>query len=161
MKNFIIYDKEGTIKRIGVCPDNQVKIQPQENEFVIEGISDGISQKIVDGKIVDKTEVENNDYIYEMRKDSFPKLDFTLTDEEIDQQINEYYIGKVDVQQWKKDNYDWLRKQSYPNIEDQLDSLMKYLKTKQDLTLELEQTINKIDQVKLRWPKTEVIKCLK
>ena len=161
MKNFIIYDKEGTIKRIGVCPDNQVKIQPQENEFVIEGISDGISQKIVDRKIVDKTEVENNDYIYEMRKDSFPKLDFTLTDEEIDQQINDFFVGKVDVQQWKKDNYAWLRKQSYPNIEDQLDSLMKYLKTKQDLTLELEQTINKIDQVKLRWPKTEVIKCLK
>ena len=58
MKNYIVYDESGTILRTGICPENMVKIQAQENELVLEGEANDVECRIINGKIVRKTEKE-------------------------------------------------------------------------------------------------------
>lgn len=55
---FIVYRKEtGKILRTGSCPSSVFSLQADstKDEFVIEGIANDITQKVIDGKIVDKT----------------------------------------------------------------------------------------------------------
>lgn len=54
MKNFIIYDNLGNIKRTGSCPDNLFALQALEDEFILEGTANQLTQKIEDGVIVEK-----------------------------------------------------------------------------------------------------------
>ncbi len=58
MKNYIAYDQDGKIQRIGVCSDDALKAQALAGESVMEGVANDISQKIVQGKIVNKTSQE-------------------------------------------------------------------------------------------------------
>ena len=58
MKNYIVYDESGTILRTGICPKNMVKIQAQKDEFIMEGIANDIEYRVINGKIVRKTEEE-------------------------------------------------------------------------------------------------------
>ena len=60
MKNYIVYDKSGTILRTGICPDDMMNIQVQEGELVMEGAANDIELRIVKGKIVRKSETEIN-----------------------------------------------------------------------------------------------------
>ena len=57
MKRFVIYDKTtGRILRTGFCQPSMVEKQTTEpNEAAIEGRGSGVLQKVVDGKIVNKT----------------------------------------------------------------------------------------------------------
>lgn len=55
MKNYIVYNTVGKILRVGVCSDQDLSLQKQKNEFVIEGIANDITQKIIDGEIIEKT----------------------------------------------------------------------------------------------------------
>ena len=54
----------------------------------------------------------------------------------------------------KRDEYIARRRKEYPSISDQVALIMDYLKTKPGIGKELEQTINKIEVIKNRWPKT-------
>lgn len=56
--NFIIYDKTGTILRTIDCPPAMTSIQAKEGEFIMAGVANDVTQKIVDGEIVDKTPEE-------------------------------------------------------------------------------------------------------
>lgn len=58
MKHFIVYNSLGKILRTGTCQDNRFFYQACENEFVKEGQANDATQKIVDGKVVDKTPEE-------------------------------------------------------------------------------------------------------
>jgi len=58
MTNFIVYNIKGKILRTGFCPEHILHLQAGDGEFVMEGIANDVSQKIVDGKIVDKTPEE-------------------------------------------------------------------------------------------------------
>jgi len=60
MKNFIIYNgNNGKIIRICTCPEQDFGKQVLGiNEQMIEGTANDIMQKIIDGKIVDKTSEE-------------------------------------------------------------------------------------------------------
>lgn len=55
MKNFIVFDNDGNILRTGTCPDEDFKVQV---ENIIEGVANDTTQKIVDGRVVDKTPEE-------------------------------------------------------------------------------------------------------
>ncbi|MBA7608068.1 hypothetical protein ES703_15243 [subsurface metagenome] len=55
---YIIYNKLGKILRVVQCPSTEKKSQVHKDEFVMEGQADDITQKIVNGKIVDKTPEE-------------------------------------------------------------------------------------------------------
>ena len=62
MKNFIIYNQKGEILRTGYCLPNTFYLQANENEFVMEGKANDVTQKItnagIKGKVVDKTPQE-------------------------------------------------------------------------------------------------------
>lgn len=58
MKNYIVYDNSGTILRTGCCSKGDFFLQVGDGEFVMEGIANDVTQKIVDGKVVDKTPEE-------------------------------------------------------------------------------------------------------
>lgn len=65
MKNFIVYTVQGQILRTGVCQNKTFHRQANEDqgELVMEGEADDALQKVVDGKIVDKTpgEIKTDD----------------------------------------------------------------------------------------------------
>jgi len=56
--NFIVYDKTGRILSIGHCQKNVLHKQAGKNQFAMEGAANDITQKVVKGKIVDKTLAE-------------------------------------------------------------------------------------------------------
>ena len=58
MKRFIIFDLSGKILRCGICQDLTFEGQAKEGEFVMEGQANDVTQKVIDGKIVDKTPEE-------------------------------------------------------------------------------------------------------
>ena len=58
MIQFIIYNNDGKIIRVGVCSEPLYDLQAQEGEKIIVGNADPTKHKIVDGKRVDKTPQE-------------------------------------------------------------------------------------------------------
>lgn len=54
MKQFIVYNSDGDILRTGSCPDNMFELQAGDGEFVIDGVADDATKRIIDGAIVDK-----------------------------------------------------------------------------------------------------------
>lgn len=54
MKNFIIYDSNGTIKRTGNCSDIDFELQARVGEFLLEGEANDALQLIINGKVVNK-----------------------------------------------------------------------------------------------------------
>jgi len=52
---YVIYDKTGTILRQVQCSESMGRIQAKENEFIMQGTANDRYQKIVDGKIVNKS----------------------------------------------------------------------------------------------------------
>lgn len=58
MKSYIVYNNDGKILRTGMCPDEAFLKQAQVGEFVMEGAASDYSQKIVNGKVVNKTPEE-------------------------------------------------------------------------------------------------------
>ena len=63
MKNFVVYKKSGKILRAGICLEKDFFLQARDNESVMEGVANDVTQKIVGGRIVDKTpeEIEKDD----------------------------------------------------------------------------------------------------
>ena len=58
MKNYIVFNGDGEILRTGICPDDMFRMQAQPGESVIEGACNDINDRIVEGKVVRKTEEE-------------------------------------------------------------------------------------------------------
>lgn len=58
MKNYIIYNNNGKILRIGSCSDDCFNLKAQKDELIIEGSADDCTQKVVNDKVVDKTPEE-------------------------------------------------------------------------------------------------------
>ncbi len=54
----------------------------------------------------------------------------------------------------KQDEYIARRRTEYPDISDQVGLIMDYLKSQKDVGPDLLQMINKIDEVKVKWPKS-------
>ncbi len=58
MKSYIIFNDGGKILRCGICAGDDFKKQAKDSEFVMEGRANDTTQKIVGGKIVNKTPAE-------------------------------------------------------------------------------------------------------
>lgn len=58
MKNFIIYNSNNKILRTGTCTAHDFLLQAGKGEFVLEGTANDITQKISEGKVVNKTPEE-------------------------------------------------------------------------------------------------------
>ena len=59
MKSFIVYDVNGTILRTGICSERSFEYQASYPDSVIEGKANDITQKVVNGSVVDKEFDEN------------------------------------------------------------------------------------------------------
>lgn len=73
--NYIVFDSAGKIQRTGVCPPERLPFQANGGEFAIEGTANDVTQKIVDGKVVNKTaeEVEtDNPAIPRVSSEKYP-----------------------------------------------------------------------------------------
>lgn len=46
MKNFIVYNSNGEILRTGSCPPRDFSLQAGEDEFVMQGTANDITQKV-------------------------------------------------------------------------------------------------------------------
>lgn len=155
--NYVVYDLNGNIIRNGTTSSQDLSSKIQsEGEFILEGVGSPSTHKVVDGILVEKTQLEQEDYQYQMIELSYPPIsNFNAPDEEIDQIINDYFMGRVDVSQWKLNHYAWLRKNSYPDIGDQLDEILKYLQTKDDLPSGLQSIISNRMSIKSKFIKTQ------
>ena len=60
MKNYIVYNSNGDILRVGICKDSDLSLQAADGEFILEGTANDATQKIVDGQVVDKDESVDN-----------------------------------------------------------------------------------------------------
>ena len=85
--NFIVYNKQGKILRTGDCPDKDFFLQAGNDEFVMEGVADDISQKIVnvgiEAKIVNKTLEEiQSEKLSEKPEKPFEKRMAIITNEQ-------------------------------------------------------------------------------
>lgn len=58
MKTFIVYGSGGKILRTGTCQDRDFAKQSKQHEYILEGEANDSIQKIVNGKVVDKTPEE-------------------------------------------------------------------------------------------------------
>ena len=59
MSNYTVFDPStGKILRSGTCQSRDVVLQANHGETVIQGEADDIKQKVVDGKIANKTQAE-------------------------------------------------------------------------------------------------------
>ena len=78
MKNYIVYNSDGDILRVGICSnDNDFSLQAGEGEFVLEGTANDVTQKIVDGQIVNKTQsVDTSALASEVREERKIILDW-------------------------------------------------------------------------------------
>lgn len=60
--NYIVYDKDGKIRRTIICPPSHCLSQAKDGEFVMEGTANDVTQKIknpgIAGVIIDKTPEE-------------------------------------------------------------------------------------------------------
>jgi len=64
-----LYDKSGRILRTGGCPRDIFELQAHKDEFIIEGTANDVTQKIVDGKVTNKTSEE-------IEAEKLPKISF-------------------------------------------------------------------------------------
>ncbi len=58
MINYIVYKLDGKILRTGVCLKEDLAKMTTATETAIAGVANGITQKVVDGLVVDKTPQE-------------------------------------------------------------------------------------------------------
>lgn len=56
--NYIVYNAKGKILRRVQCPPALSLLQAKDDEYVMEGIANDVTQKIVNDKVVDKTPEE-------------------------------------------------------------------------------------------------------
>ena len=64
MKQFIIYNSEGRILRVGNCLDGDLHYQNGVDEYVMEGKADFFTQYIKDDTIVDMPEKPAGEYVF-------------------------------------------------------------------------------------------------
>jgi len=61
MKRFIIYSSNGVILRTGTCPDEVFALQRSGDELIMEGVADDATQRIVDGEVVAKPDLTDEE----------------------------------------------------------------------------------------------------
>ncbi len=128
-KSYFIYDDEtGEIRRQFSGPIEWAVLQLADDEFCIEAEGDITDFKVVNGEVVPKDQSEKDDLLYQERIGSFPSF-FSSTDTDIDTAISDYFLGRVDIQQWKTENYTFLRKAFYPEMGESLDAQVKLSST--------------------------------
>lgn len=125
--NYMIYDsRSGEILRGVACTEEDIKKQLGNNELFLKGNVNDSKYKVVGGQFVPYTQTEKDVKTFELIKNTQPTtIHKDMTDAEIDQAISKYFMGRVNIQIWKRENYAYLRKRFYPDVEDFIDAQVK------------------------------------
>lgn len=70
MKNFIVYVESGEIIRFGNCQDETFNLQANENEYLLEGITDG-SQYVENGALIKIPDSPGHNFIFDYQTKSW------------------------------------------------------------------------------------------
>ncbi len=159
-KSYFIYDSEtGEIRRQFSGPPEWAVLQLADDEFLVEAEGDITDFKVVNGEVVPKDQSEKNDLLYLERLNSFPSFltSAETTETDLDTIISDYFLGRVDVSQWRAENYVFLRKAFYPEIGELLDAQVKISSTDPILQAQGQAQLDQYNldclAVKLRFPK--------
>ena len=163
MVDYYVYDiTTGRILRTGSCPSDMVQLQVRDtNEAVSVGTANDKTMHVVDGELIDKTTTEINEELL-INRIEYPNLALrqltkTMTDSKINQALDSYFLGTVDIKAWKIANYKLLREFFYPSTEDYIDAQVKIAQGG-NLKLEGQSELNAYTQtcftIKLKYPQT-------
>jgi len=125
--DYTIYSKDtGIILKNIECPESMIDVQYNAlTHGHLEGTFDKATQKIIDEEVVSKTQIEQTDYLFTKVENTIPIINNSLTDAELDTFLDSYFIGRMDIKQWKIDHYKILRQKHYPSFEDFVDAYVK------------------------------------
>ena len=164
MKDFIIYDETGKILRTGSCPEDCFDEQANdETEFIIEGKANDELMYIRDGIVKDKSKDEiENELVQSRLKNNnliIQSISKDMTDIQIDKTLNGLFLNKINIDTWKQDHYNLLRRLFYPDITEYIDAQVKIAKggtiaiEGQD---QLNEYVSKCYSIKLKFPKNNL-----
>ncbi len=149
IKAYTVYNIEtGEILRRISCPQEMIPNQLEDGEWILQGDWDDTNYKIVNHQPVPYTQKEKDERLFPFIKNNFPVVNNNMNDVELDSVIDAFFLGLVDVAQWKIDNYSWLRKIFYPEYGELLDAEVKSDNEQK------EAYVNKCLQIKRRFPKS-------
>ena len=89
MKNYILYKPNGKIMQTGHCQDNMVAAQAYDDLVAMEGTANSITQKIVDGKVVDKT-------LEEIESEKLPEAPFEKRQAHINNEQLQSLLNRIE-----------------------------------------------------------------
>jgi len=121
---YLIYNKCGKILRKVSCPKEMALNQLSKDEFLIEGDINDEEYKIVNKVLVKYSQKELDDKLFSKRFFP-PNITKNLNNQELNLIINKYFLGRVDVKEWRIKNYSALRRIFYPSIEELIDAELK------------------------------------
>jgi hypothetical protein len=161
MKKYIVYDDNGFILRSGSCTDETFDLQAQEGENVIEGEANDKYQMIKNRKVVDKpVKIQQEESIKNKFfgiKKFIRSIPIDSSEVDLNERLEQYFEGKVDINKFKKDNYDLFRKKFYPNYIEFVDANVKLSSEIESVRKEGEKQLgdyySKCLEVKNRFPK--------
>jgi hypothetical protein len=144
-----------------VCSKEMVELQTQEDEGYIIGYEDPLTHRINDTEdgFIELSDTEKEDQLYLKRENTKPTLlDVSLSDTELNEVIEDYFLNRVDAETWRKSNYSYLREKAYPDeTEYKTDAEIKigsgipeYVEAGE---LQLQQYYEDCINVKIRFPK--------
>lgn len=158
MSRYVIYNDKN-IKRIIDIPDDSMfdviesNVGESENYEKVDLDFDVSKYKVVDGKLHKQSSDELS-----RNAANYPFFNDKLIDSEIDAIIDNAFLGGVDVEKWKIDNYAYIRKFFYPKREMYLDGLAKSLSddeiTKDEGNEQIKEYSRICLEVKKRFPKS-------
>lgn len=157
MKHFIVYNNIGEVLRTGSCNNSSFLVQATKDENIIEGQINLKTHKIVNHKIIKKTNNDKIDYRFNNIKNSLPPIDNTMSDVELDNFLTEYFTIKMNISKWRIKKYAWLRKKFYPSVTDYIDAQVKKKHNNiygSEGSKQETKYLDKCVAVKLRFPKS-------
>lgn len=159
-KTYTLYDQT-TFEHQGIitCPEDLIDLQVEgTNNAFVEGAFDASVYKATANGFIELTTDEITNKLYELRKNLLPPgLEFSLTDEEFNICISDYFFNRIDPTEWRISNYVALRKMFYSNLSDRADAAVKIASGDENLIAEGEAQLAELNAndlaVKTRFPK--------
>ena len=162
IKSYLIYDKNTlSIKRKIMCTEDSIEVQlMDETEGYLEGDVDMSIFRVnpTEDGFEEFSIIEKEDAEFLRRSGRIPAgLDISLSDVDLNTLIEEYFLGRVSANTWRKDNYIYLRKLAYSSLSDRADATVKISSTDPDMVLAGNTQLAELNAhdlaVKLRFPK--------
>lgn len=102
------------IEKIPVLNDQKLIVNPKDAHNISSQTHYYDQNK---QKFIEYSKEEKETKQFQTLKYQKPVFSGNETDSEINEKINETYMGKINIKSWKAENYIWLRKKFYPSVD--------------------------------------------